>query len=399
MNLSMRRASAREWLSRAGWVHVAMVAIGAAIVVVTFRLLVPAGGDPSKFVVAGTAFADPAETPSSLYVFDSNGYDGQFMWRIAADPTHLKTDHDLGVAIDEPYRLQRVGYPYLAWLLSFGNTSVLVWSLIAVNVLAVGALAGCGAVFARDHGRSPWFGLAVASVPAFAFTLSRDLTELVAAAVLAAGILAATKGRWWLAAALWSYAVLTREQLLIPIAAFAMWRLWTIVRRRSRPDVQDAAWVVPVVAFVAWQMVIWRVDGEFPLFSGSSNLGPPLVGVVGSMGFWASELGHGAKALVTNLLTFYELGFLVVLVVVATRSVVPSQWAWQKWMIVSMAILGVLLTRLSLDAAADFRTLAELSVLAWIVAICWGRRATLVPLVCGQLVGFAGAIGIRLLSI
>ncbi len=302
-----------------------MVAIGAAIILVTFRLLIPAGGDPSKFVVAGTVFADPAETPANLYVFDSNGYDGQFVWRIAADPTHLKTDRDLGVAIDEPYRLQRVGYPFLAWLLSFGNTSLLAWSLIAVNVLAVGVLAGCGALFAADHGRSPWFGLAVASVPAFAFTLSRDLTELVAAAVLAAGVLAATKGRWWLAAALWSYAVLTREQLLIPIAAFAMWRLWTIVRRRSRPDVQDAAWILPAVVFVAWQMVIWRVDGEIPLFSGSSNLGPPFVGLVGSMGFWGSELGNGAKALVTNLLTFYELGFLVVLVLVATSKRGPDR--------------------------------------------------------------------------
>ena len=123
----------------------------------------------------------------------------------------------------------------------------------------------------RDAGRSPWFGLVLASVPGFAFTLGRDLTELLAVSLLAGGILASRHGRWWATARSWSLAVLTREQVLLAVVAFGLWRLWEVVRRRERPGIPDAAWLLPGLAYVAWQVVVFAVSSDLPARKGAGH--------------------------------------------------------------------------------------------------------------------------------
>ena len=135
------------------WVKVSAVAMAVAVVFVAVRLLVPAHGDISRFVVAGSTFADKSHTPSQLHVFPtSDGYDGQFVWRMAADPAYLHTSPHLGMALDSPLRLQRIGYPALAWVLSWGNLALLPWALVVVNLVAIGAVSGVGAVIAHERG-------------------------------------------------------------------------------------------------------------------------------------------------------------------------------------------------------------------------------------------------------
>ncbi len=383
------------------WVKVSAVAMAVAVVFVAVRLLVPAHGDISRFVVAGSTFADKSHTPSQLHVFPtSDGYDGQFVWRMAADPAYLHTSRHLGMALDSPLRLQRIGYPALAWVLSWGNLALLPWALVVVNLVAIGAVSGVGAVIARDAGRSPWFGLLLAAVPGFAMTLSRDLTELCAVALLVGGLLAARRGRWWLVAGLWSFAVLTREQVVFPIAAYGLWRLWQIVRRRVRFGPADAAWLVPALAYAAWQVVVLQVDGHLPARSGvGANFGLPLAGLVSGVSYWVSHLPDGLEALYTNGLTTFEFAVLVGVVGAALLTPVPGREGWEKWMVVALALLGVTLTRQVWDVPADIRTLADLSVLAWVVLITWGRSRWLVPLASVQTIALAGAMAIRMASI
>jgi hypothetical protein len=382
--------------------RVAAVALAAAIVFVVLRLVVAADGDLSRFVVAGTLFTDPAEAPASLHVFDSDGYDGQFFWRLAADPAHLQADEHLGVRIDQPYRLQRIGYPLLAWVLSAGGTTALVpWALVAVNLAAMAALAWMGASMARDAGRSVWLGLVVAGVPGFAMALSRDLSDLLGAALFLGGLLAARRGRWWLAAGLWSYGVLTREQLVIPVAVFGLWRLGALVRRRSRVSAADAAWILPAVAFAGWQLVVLATSGRLPLTSATgNNLTVPLTGLAAGVGSWLSGLGDGPKGLGTGLVSLIELAALIALVAAALRAGAPGERAYERWMLVVLAAVALCLARVVWDPAADLRTLADLSVLAWAVLLFWGPRDRTVPLlVTVQGVALTGAVAIRLVSI
>src|SRR5512133_3922867 len=87
---------------------------------ITFRLIA-LDGDVSSFIVAGSRFARVGPAAGIYVLPDSDGYDGQFYYRLALEPF---TDRQMkyGVAMDDPrYRQQRILYPLVVHLLSFGS--------------------------------------------------------------------------------------------------------------------------------------------------------------------------------------------------------------------------------------------------------------------------------------
>lgn len=380
---------------------VGMVAMAVATLFATARCATVGESDVSRFVVAGSVFSDPAQTPQSLYVFpDAYGYDGQFYWRLAAAPTHVRNDTHLGVTMDQPLRLQRVGYPYLAWLFSLGQVDLVPLAMLLVNLVAIGLLASLGAIVARDAGRSPWWGLGLVSIPGFVFTLSRDLTEIVAAVAIVGAVLASRRSRWWWCGALWGFGVLTREQVLVPVAVFAAWNLLQIARRRRSVGRQDVAWSVPLLLFGTWQAVVYRVDGALPQLSGSSNaIGAPFVGVADAFRHWVRHLGDAPKDLAVNGLAIYELFVLVAVVLVAMRCRSARIEPWVRASILAVAGLAMLLTPETLYAASDLRILTDLSVLSWVVLLTAGSARSLRVLTALQVAALVGAAATRLVSI
>jgi hypothetical protein len=68
----------------------AAIAGALATLFVLVRLAIIGHGDPTRFVIAGRVFADPARTPSGLHIFPGTGYDGQFFFRLGLDPANLR---------------------------------------------------------------------------------------------------------------------------------------------------------------------------------------------------------------------------------------------------------------------------------------------------------------------
>jgi hypothetical protein len=56
---------------------------------VAARVAIALHGNLSGLVLAGTTYVDPAEAPHGLHVFWGGGYDGQFYYRLALDPSNL----------------------------------------------------------------------------------------------------------------------------------------------------------------------------------------------------------------------------------------------------------------------------------------------------------------------
>jgi hypothetical protein len=91
----------------------ALVLLALAAGVVTVRLQGAAGGDLARFIVVGARLVDAEQLPSPRVPVNPRGYDGQFYYRLAVDPTDLSTTAH-GIRLDSPLRRQRIGYSQVA---------------------------------------------------------------------------------------------------------------------------------------------------------------------------------------------------------------------------------------------------------------------------------------------
>ena len=223
-----------------------------------------------RFILIGENFAHPAQLPPGMPLRAAYGYDGQFFYRLAINPADF-AHTAYGITVDQPYRFMRIGYPVITWLVSAGQRALVPWMLVAVNVAAIGALAWLGGHLARQGGRHAAWGLLLPGYFGLVTSLSRDTAEPVAAAFMVAGLLAVRARRPGLAAGLLAFAALTRETVMVAVAALAIVRVTGLVRRRSRPGRDDLAWFVPAAVFAAWQVVIYAVIGTFPLGAGGGR--------------------------------------------------------------------------------------------------------------------------------
>lgn len=268
----------RSLLSRTDRPAVAgLIALLGALAFALVRWRTWAHGSISRFILVGRHFATPAQLPHGMPVARTYGYDGQFFYRLALNPLNFHQTA-YGITMDRPYRYMRIGYPALTWLVSLGQHFLVPVMLVAVNIAAIGALGYLGALFAADGGRHALAGLMVPGYFGLITSLSRDTAEPLGAVCLLAGLLAIRARRPVLAAALLAYGALTRETVMVAVAALAIVRVVGILRGQARAGRDDLAWVVPTVVFAAWQVVVKAATGSIPLLADSGrNAGAPFI--------------------------------------------------------------------------------------------------------------------------
>ena len=353
----------------------ALIATLAALAFALARWQTWARGNIGRFILVGRHFATPAQLPHGVPVAPTYGYDGQFFYRLALDPLNFhRTAY--GIAMDRPYRYMRIGYPALTWLVSLGQHSLVPTMLVAVNIAAVGALGYLGARFAIDGGRHALAGLLLPGYFGLITSLSRDTAEPLAAVCLLAGLLAVRARRPVLAAALLAYGALTRETVMVAVAAIAIVRVAGILRGRARPGRDDLAWLVPAVAFAAWQVVVKAAIGSFPLLADSGrNAGTPFVAPLQAL---KNNLAHlNTHQFDQYDLWLLELAILALFAIVAllslrsTNAPVHERLAFVLYLVEICVVTPS--TWNSLDA--DLRSFIEVYLLAVIILLGTPRRS------------------------
>ena len=226
------------------------------------------GGDLRDFVQVGTKFVEASHTSQVIQIDPSYkgypengiGYDGQFAYYIAIDPVNAR--HYVGRT---SYRYTRILYPALAWALSLGIPGWVPATLILVNLLAVVGGTWAVAAWCRERGLSPWLALVYAFYVGQVMAFTRDLTEVLAYALVALGVYLYDRSRL-LAAILFGLAVLARETTVIFPALYILFLLLgggagaTRARRLSEAGVLAAISVGPAVL---WQLFLLWWLGEF----------------------------------------------------------------------------------------------------------------------------------------
>ncbi len=172
------------------------------------------------------------------------GYDGQFMFGMAFDPTisafRDEPSRYLTVADSPAYRYGRIGFSALTALVTGGQAyrypAAMVWLIVSGHLL-LGLSLGA---FARHYGWHPLVGLAYLTIPSFMPSLLFALPEVLAAAGLVGGVLFWTRNRAALAAACFAASGLVRETGLLGTGCTALRRGIENVRaQRIGPDAAD----------------------------------------------------------------------------------------------------------------------------------------------------------------
>jgi hypothetical protein len=144
----------------------------------------------------------------------SVGYDGQYYWALAVDPVHAK-DY---MPTNGGFVYSRPLYPGLSRVLALGSPSVVPYTMLIINLLAVAVATLAIAVWLRRRSLSPRLALLYGLFPGVVFSAFRDLTEPLAFALVAlAGLALDSRSRRSVAAAaaLLALAGLTRETTLV----------------------------------------------------------------------------------------------------------------------------------------------------------------------------------------
>jgi hypothetical protein len=162
-----------------------------------------------------------------------------------------------------------------------------------------------------------------------------------------------------------SAAVLTRESVLIPIAAIAI--VWAVQDRRLR---LAPAWLLPLVVFAAWEGVVYAEVSSAPLTHDQSNIGAPFAGIASVLGHWLGDTS--TRAAIMRIGVFALLLWTLALAAASlarSRARAHEKLAW----VASVAVAACLSTWIYSDPA-DFRVLGELWVLTALVLLADPRR-------------------------
>lgn len=222
-------------------------------------------GDPLALVTIGTRFSEGLTD-------GTEGYDGQFVYFIARDPSTAAIFIENGGDF-AAYRFQRILLPFLGMVLSLGQDALIPWALLAVNLAALAVGTALLEHLLVCHGVSRWYALGLALSIGMMGTVRLSLPETLAYALVLAGIVAFpdslhNPGRYipiWVSAIFFALAALAKETTLLFVAGYGLYLLY---QRRVRD-----AFILGLVAglpFFIWQLVLYDRFGTFGIGSGGA---------------------------------------------------------------------------------------------------------------------------------
>ena len=255
------------------------------------------------------------------------GHDGKSFWVLARDPL-LTEGKALAHLLDRPtFRAQRIAYPLLASPWYLGGETMLLWGLIASNLIAVAVGTWTSIYLVRDLGAPARASLAFILSPAVVVSVLFDLSDALLLTALLSTLLFWLRREGRKACAAATVAVLAKEVailLLIPVALFA-----------RRMPIRDRLFLVAIPGLTG---VLWNLYArwQFGLSTDpSESFAAPFSAYVRLV-----EEGIAANAWMSIAagLLLVPLGILII-----------ARWVWRRTILMSASLgIGLLIPFLSL---------------------------------------------------
>ncbi len=304
-----------------------VAAVAAAIIAA--MVLGRFGWDPSIFASFGddaAAITEYAENRvgGEVLTRPGQGHDGKYFFVLANDPLLVDPASHASV-IDRPrYRAQRMLYPLVSGAIAGFQPGTILWTLLMVNVVAMGLGSVAVGRIASDLGGSVWWGLAFALNLGFVIEQNIDGAGVIAAASAFWGLHLLMRGRINPAIGLLVASVLSREAMLVVVAGAGLW-LWG---RNRIAAIKVVSW--PTVAVLAWGGYLRLRLGVETSGTEIQEIGLPFRGLYLAFQGWMTEP--------TNLVT--GIAVVLLLIVFARRALNSGELAgWATLGFVPLAFL------------------------------------------------------------
>jgi len=255
------------------------------------------GHEARDFIRLGRRFVQQSQVSSVIrydpaYPYPGDGYDGQFAYYIAVDPSHARYYMD-----DPAYRYGRIPYPVSPRPLPGGRPDLVPYALILINWLAIGMGTLVAAAWLRSRQLWPGIALVYAFYPGLYISLRDDLTEALSYALVALAVYLFDFGgrrRVVWAGLIFALAILSRETAALFAVPYAIALLFADRDRRRlgwRPAATLAA--LALAPFVAYKVFLlaWLGGGGAPIAGGLEPL--PLLGIASYWPWTANQVEQG----------------------------------------------------------------------------------------------------------
>jgi hypothetical protein len=337
--------------------------------------------NPTIFITAGDEFTDRTAPPGLIIGQHSSGYDGQFYYRIACDPFSTQPVA-AGVHLDYPvYRLQRIGYPFLVWMLSLGNRTAVPWMMIAVNLGALAGIAAVAVIATRELRVPAWSCLALALYPGFLLSVSRDLVEPLEVLLLMIALVLLQRQRIALAACVLALAALTKETSLLFALGALISAIVTTPRRRM-----NFVLLVPFAAHFGWKVLLFRLWHLPMTFVTGEHFMLPFQGFL-MRAREAITTGAAGRIVLIEMAVLVVFGVIVLsalrsslapsavkfawLLYAALVFLLGTEFWWEDWAFLRVAVEFTILGGLIALASPRWRVAAQsLLAVGWIALAC-----------------------------
>jgi hypothetical protein len=283
------------------------------------------------------------------------GYDGQFAYQIARDPLNGWQYVDLPA-----YRYQRILYPMLCLLLSFGNGLILPWNMLLINLFAVVLGVSLLEKILTFYDQSRWPALGYGLFIGTLISVRLCLNEPLAYALVLGGIWMYIQGKIPLAGVYFALAVLTKEITILFVIAIGI----HILHRRFRDGVLFGT--IAILPFLLWKIALFEWFHDWGMTAG---------GAMSTSFEWMPFAGWW-KLAAANLPGFLTISVLIVPLVIlpsilaiiqCIRQIIRRQWNESTSLLLFTAILIPFLPSSNiLDPLGVSRALMGL-VIAWLV--------------------------------
>lgn len=232
--------------------------IGSVLIAAVLALtVVIRAGDAQALVTIGTRFSESIPEAEG----GTEGYDGQFNFYIARDPSSAANFLDVPA-----YRMQRILFPALGALLSFGQINLIPWAFLLINLIAIAAGVWMLEKLLVEQGASRWiavgFGLSFGMVGSARLSLSEPL----AYALIIAALFLITRNQWKAGAVALALAALAKETTLFFAAGWVFY-VFIVEHQRIRALLIT---LISLLPFVLWQFVLRGLFGTLGVGSGGA---------------------------------------------------------------------------------------------------------------------------------